>query len=267
MNQLATQSNSKIATLSSVDFTADKIQLLKNTVCKGSSDNEFQLFLHACQRTGLDPFMRQIYAVKRPERQKDGSYKEMMTIQTGIDGYRLIAERTGKYAPGKEPSFQYVQDGKLISATAYVKKQTMDGTWHEVSATAFYEEYVQTTKDGKPTRFWERMRHNQLAKCAEALALRKAFPGEFSGIYTTEEMQQADNTLEVKSNEIEEDLSTQELEIALKFWEDKVNKEDFIQYMKEMMQTRQWNHKKCLEMFSKKPSFTIQQFNLWMEKK
>lgn len=164
-------------------FTNEKIELLKRTVCKGASNDELELFMHICNRTGLDPFAKQIYAVKR---------KETMTIQTGIDGYRLIAERTGRYAPGREPSFVYDKEGRLISATSFIKKQTKDGSWHEVAATAFYREYVQEF-NGRPTKFWEKMGHTMTAKCAEALALRKAFPDVYSGIYTTEEMQQASN--------------------------------------------------------------------------
>ena len=176
---------------SAFEFNEDKKQLLKNTICKGATDDELELFIHACKRNGLDPFMKQIYSVKRPERQKDGTYKDVMTIQTGIDGFRLIAERTGRYSPGREPTYSYDKDGKLLSSTAYIKKQTRDGTWHEVSATAFYSEYCQTTREGKPTRFWANMPHGQLAKCAEALALRKAFPAELSGVYSKEEMDQA----------------------------------------------------------------------------
>lgn len=167
-----------------------KIELLKTTICKGSTDEEFQLFLHACKRTGLDPFMKQIHAVKRWD---SATKREVMSIQTGIDGFRLIADRSGRFCPGREPTFTYDKDGNLLSATAYVKKQTKDGTWHEVPATAFYQEYVQKTKEGKPTKFWATMPHGQLAKCAEALALRKAFPAELSGLYAKEEMEQADN--------------------------------------------------------------------------
>ncbi len=173
------------------NFNEEKLEALKATYAKNLTNEEMMLFFYVCKHTGLDPSLRQIYPVKRPERQKDGSYKEVMTIQVGIDGYRLIAERTGRYSPGKEPVFKYDNDGKLLCATSYVKKQTNDGTWHEVSSTAFYSEYVQTSKDGSPTRFWKQMGHNQLAKCAEALALKKAFPGELSGLYSHEEMQQA----------------------------------------------------------------------------
>ena len=134
-------------------FTDQQISLIKNTLCKGVTDEEFEIFLHACRRTGLDPFMKQIYAVKR------GGARPTMTIQTGIDGYRLIAERTGRYAPGKETTYTYDDVKRLVSATAYIKKMTPDGTWHDVSATAFYDEYAQNSP------FWQKMKHIMLAKC------------------------------------------------------------------------------------------------------
>lgn len=173
----------------SLSADATKVKLLKDTFCKGSTDQEFMLFIHACERTKLDPFMRQIHAVKR----WDSTLKrESMTIQTGIDGYRLIAERTGCYSPGREPSYTYDPNGNLESATVYVKKMTKDGTWHEVAATAFFDEYCQRNRENKPIGMWQKMARNQLAKCAETLCLRKAFPAELSGIYTREEMEQAE---------------------------------------------------------------------------
>jgi phage recombination protein Bet len=178
-------------------FNNKQIEILKNSICKGISNEEFEIFLMACHKTQLDPFMRQIYAVKRKTKKADGSWGETMTIQTGIDGYRLIAERTERYAPGPEPTYTIDQGGQLISATAYIKKQTKDGTWHTVSASAFLDEYCQTftdksTGEKKPTGMWVNMPKTMLSKCAEAQALRKAFPAEMSGVYTKEEMQQAD---------------------------------------------------------------------------
>lgn len=187
--------NTKITNL---DFTEESIRLIKNTVAKNCTDLELQLFLHTCRKSGLDPLIRQIYAIKRKSKGKNGEWEETMTIQSAIDGLRLIGERTGKYAPGREPTYEYDENKNVVSATAYVKKMTPDGTWHEVAATAFYDEYVQTNIDYKlnkavPTSFWKKMPKNQLAKCAEALALRKAFPNDMSGIYSMDEMGQADN--------------------------------------------------------------------------
>jgi phage recombination protein Bet len=166
-----------------VEFTEEKKALLKKTLCKSlTSENELELFLHTCTRLGLDPFMKQIYAVKRGD---------TMTIQTGIDGYRLIAERSGKYMPGREPTFTY-KDNQLFSATSYVKKLGPDHQWHEIACTAIYSEYAPVYQ-GKVSGMWKDKGHLMLAKCAESAALRRAFPAEMSGVYTDEEMDQADN--------------------------------------------------------------------------
>ena len=168
----------------------DKISLVRETLCPEATDDELTLFFHACERTGLDPLMKQIYPVKR---WSNALGRNAMTIQTGIDGYRLIAERTGKYSPGRDTEYKYKDESKLPNAArAYVKKLTPDGTWHEVSATAYWDEYVQKTKQGGVTKMWREKPHIMLGKCAEALALRKSFPAELSGLYTSEEMSQAD---------------------------------------------------------------------------
>ena len=171
-------------------FTRNQIDLIKRQVAQNCTDDELQLFLYQCARTGLDPLSRQIYALERRERQGD-QWVRRMSIQTGIDGLRLIAERTGRYAPGPETTFEYDGGGSLRRATAYVKKLTADGTWHKVPASAFWTEYVATTRDGSPTRIWREKPHVMLGKCAESLALRKAFPAEMSGLYTSEEMDKA----------------------------------------------------------------------------
>ena len=177
------------------EYDSSQLSLIKRTICRGTTDDELQLFIHACKRTGLDPFMRQIFAVKRWD---SALKREVMTIQTGIDGYRLIADRTGRYAPGRDIEFGYDTNNNLMWAKAFVKKMTPDGQWHEISATAFWNEYVQSTRDGSPTVFWHHKGHIMLGKCAEALALRKAFPAELSGIYTKEEMSQEMTAMEVK---------------------------------------------------------------------
>lgn len=182
----------ELITKEQAHFNAKQIEILKNSICKGVTDDEFEVFLMACQKTQLDPFLKQIYAVKRSSKKPDGSWGETMTIQTGIDGYRLIAERTGCYAPGPEPTYVYDDKGRLLSSTAYIKKMTKDGTWHSVSASAYLDEYMQRKKDGSPMGMWATMTRTMLAKCAESQALRKAFPAEMSGVYTKEEMQQAD---------------------------------------------------------------------------
>lgn len=189
--EIVNKQTGELATISG--FEPDKVDLIKRTVCRGATDDELMLFLHVCQRSGLDPFAKQIYAIKR---KVDG--KEIMTFQTSIDGYRAIAERTGNYAPGKESTFTYDKDGKLLSATAYIKKR-VDGSWFDVSATAHYEEYIPKWWDSKEGKWknpqmWEKMPCAMLAKCAESLVLRRAFPNEMSGTYTNEEMSQSEGS-------------------------------------------------------------------------
>lgn len=178
-----------------IQYSREQIDLIKRTFAHGATDDEFQLFIMTAQRLGLRPEARQIHMVKRPAYDPaTRDYVDKMSIQTGIDGYRLIADRTGEYAPGREPTYVY-ENGRLVSATAYVKK-FVRGEWHEVAATAHFDEYAQKKKDGTPTQMWATKPHIMLAKCAEALALRRAFPAELSGVYTDEEMTQADNVIE-----------------------------------------------------------------------
>lgn len=165
-------------------FSEEKKNLIKRTYCKDCTDDEFSLFVSVCQHTGLDPTLKQIYAIKRKSKDGHGT----MSIQTSIDGLRLIADRSGRYCPGKESIFNYDKDNRLFSATSFVKKRTKDGLWHEVSATAIFNEY----KPKYASDFWDSKPHLMLAKCAESLALKKAFPAELSGLYSDEEMHQAE---------------------------------------------------------------------------
>lgn len=183
------------------DFTAEQIELIRRTYGRDLNNDELALFLYEARQRGLDPLMRQIYCVKRFDKRANC---KVMTIQVGIDGMRLIAERSRRYAPGPEPTFTYGQDGSVVSATSYVKKQTDDGTWHVVSATARFDDYVIRDATGAPTSFW-RKPHIQLAKCAEALAIRKAFPVETNGLYTAEETGHYGGSQKVESSSAEED--------------------------------------------------------------
>jgi phage recombination protein Bet len=152
-----------------------------------------QQFLHLADRSGLDPLARQLYCIGR-----QGRNGIEWSIQTGIDGFRLVAERSKKYA-GQEPARWLTKDG--IWVTAFIKSLHGDNPLaaevrvhrHDWSrdlpavGVATWEEYAQFTSKGDLTSMWKSRGPGQLAKCAEALALRKAFPQDLSGLYTEEE--------------------------------------------------------------------------------
>ncbi len=166
--------------LSDLDPTWEShVDLIRRTVAQGASPDELRLFLYTAKRAGLDPLARQIYYVRR---QGKG------TVQVSIDGLRLIADRTGRYAGGDAAEFLGETDAGMPAIARVTVYKMVGGVRCPFSATARWEEYYPGESQGFT---WRKMPHTMLAKCAEALALRRAFPADLSGLYVHEEMAQA----------------------------------------------------------------------------
>lgn len=199
-----------------MNFEPEKIALLKETICRGATDQELELFMIYAQRTGLDPFARQIHAVKRWD-SKAG--KEVMSIQVSIDGLRLIAQRSGEYegqtktewCNDKGEWFEvWLSKEYPFAAKVGVYRR---GFKEPLVTIAKWDSYVSRYKDQKTGEFkispmWAKMPDLMLAKVAEALALRKSFPAETSGIYTNDESIQEDGHVEVQSHPPEQSEKT-----------------------------------------------------------
>lgn len=175
-------------------FSQEDIALIRDTVCKGATETEFKLFINQARTTGLNPLARQVFAVKRWD---SNLKRETMSIQVSIDGFRLIAERTGQYAGQTHPEWcdedgvwkdVWLSDSPPAAARVGVLRHDFKEPCYGV---ARFNGYAQRKKDGELTHMWAKMGDVMIAKCSESLALRKAFPQELSGLYTSDEMAQA----------------------------------------------------------------------------
>lgn len=197
-NEVAKQEKNELA-------SPEKIELMKNLYGKGLTNIEFEHFLYICQSRGLNPMKKEIYAIKRGGQ---------MTIQTSIDGLRVIAERTKMYAPGRDTEFLFTDKGQLLGAKVYVKKKTSDGTWHEVSATAFLHEY------STGQNLWGKMPSTMIEKVAESRCLRRCFPEAMAGLYSDDEMEQANtNDHRIEIHEEVQETTIPENAIDQETWE------------------------------------------------
>lgn len=164
--------------------TQEQIALIKQTVAREATDAELRLFLFDCARQGVHPLDKLLHFTKR-----GGKY----TPVTSIDLMRTRAADTGEYAGSDDavfPPSPYDSLGGPESATVTVWR-LVQGTRCAFTATARWSEYYPGDAGG---HMWKKMPHTMLAKCAEALALRKGFPRQLAGLYAKEEMDQAERT-------------------------------------------------------------------------
>jgi phage recombination protein Bet len=167
-------------------LTEQEIDLIRRTqLPEGCGQNELELLVHFAEHTGLDPLLRQVWLSKKG------------AVQCTIDGFRVVAGRSGEYEGQTKPEWcgadgvwrdVWTEKTPPVAARVGVYRK---GFKEPMYAPARYEEYM-VMYNGGPNTMWRKMPANQLAKCAEALSLRKAFPEYLSGVYTADEMAQAE---------------------------------------------------------------------------
>jgi phage recombination protein Bet len=183
----------------------EALDLIRKTIAADCDELEFAFFMEVAKQHGLNPFMKQIYPIARWNNTKDpktGEWKKVkkITHQTSIDGFRAIADDTKQYAGSSAPTFSDdLVDGKYPEWCKISVRKIIDGNIFEVGAIAYWNEFKQDFYDKKTKlttlgNMWAKMPRHMLAKCTEALALRKAFPSKLGNLYTDDEMAQASNT-------------------------------------------------------------------------
>jgi len=176
--------------MSAITWTPEQQQLISSSIAPGCTSDELKLFAYACQRTGLDPFSKQIYAIKR------GGSGGKMSIQVGIDGLRAVAEKTGELdgsatfwigdAEGSQWADVWLGSKPPAAAKTIIWRK---GCSHPFTATARFADF------NAGQGLWNKMPSVMIAKCSEAQALRRAFPADMSGVYTVDEMEQETVTI------------------------------------------------------------------------
>ena len=196
-------------------FSEQEVGLIHRSMMEGATQDDIAVFVATCERTGLDPFAGQIMPRKNTSNKKDAKGNWIKVVTWGplvrIDGFRKMAVDTGEYE-GQEGPFWCGKDGAwkdvwLSSTPPEACKVIVHRNNFKfgLPAVALFHSYAQKTKEGALNNIWATMGELMIAKCAEALALRKAFPNELAGLYTTDEdeMAQAYNAKETKPAEIE----------------------------------------------------------------
>ncbi len=176
-----------------INYADPKFRQACRAAIKTKLNNEqFDNFMTEAEARGLNPLLGHLHPIMR-----GGT----LTIQTGIDAFRHIAHETGECAGQDGPVFEHDGNGKLVSCTITVYRwQPLAKERHAYTSTCYLSEFI-ATYNGKPSGMWAKMEHTMLAKCTEAVSLRKAFSEKLSKIYTDDEMGQAENDAPVATEE------------------------------------------------------------------
>ncbi len=194
MEKALQKRDDELVELEGIKITRSQIDLIKRTIFTGANDDEMRLFFYECRRRGVHPMDRLIYPVAR----KDKEGNRHVAFQMGIDYLRAAGEETGRYVGQKPIQYgpaikQPTDEGEITvpewAEAILLRKDSETNEVVEIPHRIYWKEYYPGQRMG---HMWRKMPMNQLGKCAEAGALRKAFPRKLGGLYINEEMEQAE---------------------------------------------------------------------------
>lgn len=186
---------------------------LKNSLYTGAKDESIKMVLDYCKAAKLDPMQKPVHIVPMNVKNSlTGRYEYKDVVMPGVGLYRIQAARSNQYAGVSEPEFGEDVTCNLggidITYPKWCKvtvKKLVNNTIVEFTAKEYWlENYATASKESiTPNTMWKKRPYGQIAKCAEAQALRKAFPEIISQHVTAEEMEGKDiNDLEIEIKNI-----------------------------------------------------------------
>jgi phage recombination protein Bet len=179
--------------------TLDEVmRVLENSLYPGAKPASIQLVLSYCKMNGLDPLLKPVHIVPTSVKVGPDKYEWRDVLMPGIADYRIKAARSGDYVGKSEPDFgpDVTEDiaGVRVTYPQWCRVSVQRFVRGEVRAFTAREYWLENyatagAKTEAPNRMWRKRPYGQLAKCAEAQALRMAFPEFSGGIPTAEEME------------------------------------------------------------------------------
>ena len=171
MSELVKKQNTEVAL--SWD-TPENRDLIKNTLTKDFTDNEFSIYWAMCISRKLNPITKQIYGFK-------SGGKVVMCV--GIDGFRSLADRTGKHMGTSLPIYDFEADGSTVKSCTVIVKKLVSGHIVDFPAIIFRKEFVSSNPN------WQTKLMHMMGVRAESHAHRKAFPEQLGGVYMPDEIE------------------------------------------------------------------------------
>ena len=179
-------------------FTKEERALIKELVAKDLSEMEFKLFIIECQKRGLDPFLKEIYALKfNSKTEGSNNSNKFFTVISAHKLFEIIAKEQS-FAGFSKAEFEWGEDKKYpISCTKSIRQSKEGRVLDIYTVTLFFNECAGKKTDGNLNTMWEAKPTRMLEKCVDAHLCRR-FPitqnYSINGMYIEDEVRDAEYT-------------------------------------------------------------------------